>query len=977
MLLNKLARSIASVGFYIGMLQAAAALAADGGYLFVTFKGEQTPMTEQIYFASSEDGRKWTALNGGQPVLVSNIGEKGVRDPYLLRAHDGKTFFLLATDLSINLNRDWGRAQNAGSQSIVIWESSDLTHWSTPRLAKVAAPDAGCTWAPEAVYDELTGDYLVFWASKTRGDNFAKQRIWAARTRDFQTFSKPFIYIDKAGHVIDTDIVREGSNYYRFSKDEQFKAITMEVSDQLMGPWQDVTNFSLAKLQGYEGPECYQLKPATDGKPATWCLLLDYYSKGEGYKPFLTAELSKGQFAAGESFDFPFRFRHGSILPVRAAEFDRLQVAFGSPGQAPAGAGVSPDRSQPITLTVRSDQQGTPISPDLLGIFFEDLSWAADGGLYAELVRNRSFEFSANDHSGWNELTGWDFVEQDGGKGSVIIKSDSPLNANNTHYAVLGLQKDGMVGIRNSGFDGIPVKAGEKYNFSVFARQLAGPGGALVIRLETKDGGLLSETKLPPPASAWAKYQAVLEPTSTVADARLVLLTAGVGQVGVDMISLFPQKTFRDHPNGLRADLAQAIADLHPRFMRFPGGCLVHGDGLDNIYNWKNSIGPVEERKGQRNIWNYNQSLGLGYFEYFQFCEDIGAKPLPVVAAGVCCQNSGATVTKVWEQGQRGLAMADMPPYIQDVLDLIEWANGPATSTWGAKRAAAGHPAPFHLQYLGIGNEDKQTDVFRERFKMIYDAVKAKHPEITIIGTVGPRPNDDDYRQGWNFAKEIGLPMVDEHYYEAPEWFWNNLHRYDTYDRSKSKVYVGEYASRGNALLNALAEAAYLTSLERNSDVVHLASYAPLLCKQGHVSWQPDLIYFDNARITASANYYVQQLFSVNSGDTYLPIQGATNAAQFAASAVRDSKSGDLVLKIVNGQSTARPMRIELTAPPTLPAQATRTLLAGPDAKAVNEPGKAPAVLPRTDSIAIAAAFDYEAPANSLSILRIQPRSTR
>src|SRR5690242_9112800 len=268
------------------------------------------------------------------------------------------------------------------------------------------------------------------------------------------------------------------------------------------------------------------------------------------------------------------------------------------------------------------------------------------------------------------------------------------------------------------------------------------------------------------------------------------------------MVSLFPENTFHHHPNGLRADLAQTIADLKPKFMRFPGGCLVHGDGLDNIYEWKNTIGPVEQRKGQRNIWSYHQSVGLGYYEYFQFCEDIGAKPLPVVAAGVCCQNSGESVTKVWEKGQRGLAMSEMPAYIQNVLDLIEWANGPVNSTWGAKRAAAGHPAPFHLQYLGIGNEDKQTDVFRERFKMIYDAVKAKHPEITVVGTVGPRPNDEDYREGWKFADQLHVPLVDEHYYEKPEWFLDNQDRYDSYDRSKSRVYVGEYAAHDDHRAN-------------------------------------------------------------------------------------------------------------------------------------------------------------------------------
>jgi arabinoxylan arabinofuranohydrolase len=310
----------------------AAASADDGGYLFATFKGEQSPMTEQIYFALSKDGRQWSALNGGEPVLISKLGEKGVRDPFLIRSHDGKGFYLIATDLSIHLNGNWERAQTKGSRSIVIWESPDLVNWSKPRLVRVAAPDAGCAWAPEAIYNEDTGDYLVFWASKNRSDKFAKQRIWAARTSDFRNFAKPFVYIDKPNHVIDTTIVRENGKFYRFSKDEQFKAITMEVSETLKGPWENVPDFSLSKLQGYEGPQCYQLKPAADGKPALWCLVIDHYGKSEGYKPFVTDNLASGQFTAGPDFSFPFRFRHGSILPLSESEFERLESAYGKPG---------------------------------------------------------------------------------------------------------------------------------------------------------------------------------------------------------------------------------------------------------------------------------------------------------------------------------------------------------------------------------------------------------------------------------------------------------------------------------------------------------------------------------------------------------------------------------------------------------------------------------------------------------------------
>lgn len=304
------------------------AWAGDGGYLFVTFKSGQSPMAEQVYFALSPDGRHWNALNGAQPVLVSTLGEKGVRDPYLVRSHDGKKAYLIATDLSTHYNHDWTRATHAGSKSIVIWDSTNLVHWSEPRLVKVAPDDAGCTWAPEAVYDEGRQEYLTFWASTTAGDNFAKQRIWAAWTRDFLTFDKPFVYIDKPWAVIDADIVRENGRYYRFAKDEQNKSITLEAGANLMGPWIEVTNFSLAKVRGYEGPECYRIKSASDGKPAMWCLILDHYRQGTGYEPFVTDDLSRGQFKPGEGFVFPFRFRHGCVLPVSAAEYEHLEKAY-------------------------------------------------------------------------------------------------------------------------------------------------------------------------------------------------------------------------------------------------------------------------------------------------------------------------------------------------------------------------------------------------------------------------------------------------------------------------------------------------------------------------------------------------------------------------------------------------------------------------------------------------------------------------
>jgi len=641
-----------------------------------------------------------------------------------------------------------------------------------------------------------------------------------------------------------------------------------------------------------------------------------------------------------------------------------------------ANADETPGR---VDVIIRVDGPAKKISPDLVGIFFEDINYAADGGLYAELVQNRSFEYSEADNKKWNALTAWEPVMRGGAAGTLAVETTAPVDPNNPHYAVLKIENGGSgAGLMNSGYDGIALKAGDKYDVSLFARQIAGQSAPLIARLESKDGTLLGETTLSKPGGKWAKITGVIEAGRDEPDARLVILATGPGTIGLDMISLFPQKTFHNRSNGLRADLAQVIADLKPKFVRFPGGCLVHGDGLANIYHWKNTIGPVEQRKEQRNIWGYHQSTGLGYFEYFQFCEDIGAKPLPVVAAGVCCQNSGRTRGT----GQQGIPMDQMKEYVQEVLDLVEYANGAVTTKWGAMRAAAGHPAPFNLEYLGVGNEDAMTPVFKERFKMIHDAVKARYPKLVIVGTVGPAPNGHDYDEGWKIASELRVDTVDEHYYKGPDWFLANLGRYDSYDRSKSKVYVGEYAAhdtkRKNTLRSALAEAAYITGLERNGDVVRMASYAPLLAKRGHTQWNPNLIYFTNTTVSPTINYCVQQLFGTNCGDTCMEttVGDAASPATLAASTVHDSSTGDLILKFVNCSNAARPLHIVLAGAKNIPSTATKTVLAGPDANVVNEEGQPPAVQSQASPITIGPVFDYEAPANSLTVIRINPGKT-
>lgn len=640
--------------------------------------------------------------------------------------------------------------------------------------------------------------------------------------------------------------------------------------------------------------------------------------------------------------------------------------------------------NEPVSLRV--GWPGKPISPDLFGVFFEDINYAADGGLYAELIQNRSFDYHPVERPEWNALSYWEVARRGGGEGRVELDLARPLHPNNPHYAVLEVSRVGEgVGLSNPGFDGVAVQAGQTYNVSFFARPLyldrrwggrqadgTTPPHRFVARLESKGGELLGETILEVAGSEWRRVEGQIVAKAGDNAARFVLLSMTQGGVALDVISLFPAETFRGRANGLRRDLAQLIADMRPRFVRFPGGCLVHGNGLPNMYRWKETVGPIQERRSQPNIWGYHQTLGLGYFEYFQFCEDIGAKPLPIVPAAVSCQNSAYT----GGAGQEGLPMEEMPAYIEELVDLVEWANGPATSRWGAVRAAAGHPEPFGLEYLGVGNEDHITPEFEERFEMIYEALKERCPEITVVGTVGPFPDGADWEEGWRIANRLRVPIVDEHYYKSPEWFLQNAHRYDSFDRSRSKVYVGEYAAhdhdRQSTLRSALAEAAYMTQLEWNGDVVVMASYAPLLGKVDRLQWRPDLVYFDNTTAYPTVNYHVQQLFGANAGDKALSL-GLPNDTGLFASAVLDTESGDVVVKVVNPGEDAKPFRLDLTALPSPAARATVWTLSGePDATNPTSARTAdhPTMKPVKSTMAIEEGVEYEALPHSLTVIR-------
>jgi len=565
---------------------------------------------------------------------------------------------------------------------------------------------------------------------------------------------------------------------------------------------------------------------------------------------------------------------------------------------------------QTISIEVRSEGQKS-ISDKLIGIFFEDINYAADGGLYAELIQNRDFEYNAKDGKNWNPLSWWEVKGM-----TASIETADPIHANNAHYISLKLDTSlnpDTVSLSNLGWEGIPVKKNAKYDFSLFGRVPEGNSGKVNVQLVSNEGVVLAEGSVNlAKGQVWRKQNIVLKATGEAPDARLVLTPAGAGTYHLDMISLFPQDTYKGRKNGMRRDLAEALEAMHPQFVRFPGGCASHGNGLDNIYRWKNTVGPLESRKPDWNIWHYHQSVGLGYYEYFQLCEDLGARPLPVLAAGVPCQNS--SVGGYGQQG--GIPMDQMDEYIQDVLDLIEWANGdPKSSKWAKMRADAGHPKPFNLTMIGIGNEDLISDVFTVRYKMICKAVKEKYPEMEIVGTVGPWCEGSDYEYGWRLAREMNLEYVDEHYYNSPGWFINNQDYYDRYARSyngqpSTKVYLGEYAShihgRRNCIETALSEALYLCSVERNGDIVSMTSYAPLFAKEKHTQWNPDMIYFNNTEVKPTSGYQVQKMFGQNAGTTYLPSSvklehpDSNVRKRIGSSAVVDPATGDLILKLVN-----------------------------------------------------------------------------
>jgi alpha-L-arabinofuranosidase len=573
-----------------------------------------------------------------------------------------------------------------------------------------------------------------------------------------------------------------------------------------------------------------------------------------------------------------------------------------------AGLVVSPplisQTAQPIIVKI--DQPGAAIQPTMWGIFFEDINFGADGGIYAELVKNRSFEF-------YKPRTGWKVDVASKDSSHFVIQNRSELDENNPRFARITLNEGtGKLSITNSGFRGMGIKQNNKYNFSILASLPFGGNIKLRIELVSEKGEKIGETSITPGGKEWEKYESGFVATKTDLKASLRIWFEGTGTIDIDMVSLFPGDTWKGRQNGLRADLVQLLADMKPGFIRFPGGCIVEGYDLKSRYKWKKTIGNVENRQLIVNRWNtefvhrqtpdYYQSFGLGFFEYFQLAEDIGAEPLPILNCGMACQFNSAEVA--------GLDQID--PYIQDALDLVEFANGTPETKWGKIRAQMGHPAPFNMKMLGIGNEQWGPQYF-ERYSLFEKAIKAKYPDIKLVSGTGPGPDDELFKYAQGALKKLNPFVVDEHYYRPPLWFRENATRYDNYDRKGYKVFAGEYAAQSQSTTSpnnknnwdcALSEAAFMTGLERNADVVYMCSYAPLFAHVDGWQWTPDLIWFNNLTSYGTTNYYVQKLYSTNKGTNVLNMlqdnKPLTGQQGIYATAAIDKKSDEIILKVVN-----------------------------------------------------------------------------
>ena len=634
-------------------------------------------------------------------------------------------------------------------------------------------------------------------------------------------------------------------------------------------------------------------------------------------------------------------------------------------------------------FVVQTKKLGAPIQSTMYGIFFEDINFAADGGLYAEMIKNRSFEFPQR-LMGWTAFGKFEVLEQGG-----------PFDKN-PHYVRLNDpgHPHKRTGIENEGFFGISVKKDATYRFSLYARVPEGGSGVLEVQLVDNDTmgehQEFTSQEIVVNGKDWQKYTITIKSPITIEDAHLRLFLrpeagrdfwAKMNSIDIEHVSMFPTDTWKGRENGMRKDLAQALCDLHPGVFRFPGGCIVEGTNLEQRYQWKNSVGPVENRPLNENRWEntfpyrlfpeYHQSYGLGFFEYFQLCEDFGCEALPVISCGLACQFQN----EIWSEKDAHVAVDDLDAYIQDALDLVEFANGPVDSKWGKVRAEMGHPAPFNLKYLGVGNEQWDYDeehggpnnAFTARLKKFNDALRAAYPNLKLIGTTGPNS------EGWDFdllqprMKELKVDLYDEHYYRNEQWFLSHGHRYDSYDRKGPKVFAGEYACHGdgkkwNHFYTSLLEAAHMTGIERNADIVHMATYAPLFAHVKGWQWRPDMIWFDNLRSFKSVSYYVQQLYCHYKGTNVLPltmnkksVAGDADQNGLFASAVYDKETDSYIVKVANVGDEAQTLNLQFQGMKkgATFSSAKQILLAYPEMDAENTLDEPEKITPKETALSV------------------------
>ena len=621
-------------------------------------------------------------------------------------------------------------------------------------------------------------------------------------------------------------------------------------------------------------------------------------------------------------------------------------------------------------LTVQTKKMGAPIQPTMYGIFFEDINFGADGGLYAEMVINRSFEFPQT-LMGWNSF------------GNVSVSDVRPAFDRNPHYVVLGdsghIEK--RTGLENRGFFGMGIKKGLRYDFSVYARKHVASSANARIRVELVDSRneIVARQRITVSSGDWQKYTASLEPKVTDGKALMRVFLETAEGVDMDHVSLFPS----DNWHGLRADLVKDLEDLHPGIFRFPGGCIVEGTDLETRYQWKNSVGQVENRPLNENRWNYTfahrmyptyyQSYGMGFYEFFLLSEKIGAEPLPVVSCGLACQFQNRT-------DDAHVPVDDLQSYIDDALDLIEFANGDVTTKWGKVRAEMGHPEPFNMKQIGVGNE-QWGELYPPRLEKFIKAIRAKYPKMKICGTSGPSADGKDFDYGWKEMKRLKLDLVDEHYYKPPQWFFDNAGRYDSYDRKGPKVFAGEYAAHGKGEFNnweaALSEAAFMTGLERNADVVYQATYAPLFAHVEGWQWKPDLIWFDNLKTVRSANWYVQMLYGVYKGTHVIGLTENGKAVEGAdglyASAVYDKNAGAYYVKIANALTTEQQVSLQFKGMKQL-SKAETILLTARNDEAENTLANDKAIVPQTVKAQPEGnVLNVKMPKRSFVVVKVQP----